>query len=89
MSNLAISLEDHNSQDYLDDLRYDNEDHNKKMKLLNIEFIEHYKLIQARADSLRYYSSDEYYNSQEYQDELRDEYEDRIRNNWKDYRDSD
>ena len=29
-------------------------DHQTKMKLLNIQFIEHYKLIQARADEFRY-----------------------------------
>ena len=52
-------------------------DHQTKMKLLNIQFIEHYKLIQARADEFRYYCSDEYYNSQEYLNDLRDDAEDR------------
>jgi|LakMenEpi03Aug12_release.lakeMendotaPanAssembly.Ray.scaffolds.fasta_scaffold2976241_1 hypothetical protein len=56
-------------------------DHQTKMKLLNIQFIEHYKLlqamIQARADEFRYYCSDEYYNSQEYLDDQRDDAEER------------
>jgi hypothetical protein len=58
-------------------LEYSLVDHQTKTKLLNIQFIEHYKLIQARADALCYYCSDEYYNSQEYLDDERDDAEDR------------
>ena len=58
-------------------------EHGEKMKLVNIQFLEIYKIIEAR----RYYYSDEYYNSQEYQDDLREDYEDRMRDAYKDARD--
>lgn len=58
-------------------------EHGEKMKRMNIQFLEIYKIIEAR----RYYYSEEYYNSQEYQDDLRDEYEERMRDSYKDARD--
>ena len=58
-------------------------EHGEKMKLMNIQFLEIYKIIEARL----YYYSDEYYNSQEYQDDLREEHEDRMRDAYKDARD--
>ena len=58
-------------------------EHGEKMKLMNIQFLEIYKIIESR----RYYYSDEYYNSQEYQDDLREEHEDRMRDAYKDARD--
>ena len=57
-------------------------EHGEKMKLMNIQFLEIYKIIEARL----YYHSDEYYNSQEYQDDLREDYEDRMRDAYKDAR---
>ena len=58
-------------------------EHGEKTKLMNIQFLEVYKIIEAR----RYYYSEEYYNSQEYQDYLREEHEDRMRDAYKDARD--
>ena len=69
-----------NRQDHEEPLHIE---HGKKMKLMNIQFLEIYKIIEAR----RYYHSDEYYNSQEYQDYLREDYEDRRRDAYKDARD--
>lgn len=58
-------------------------EHGEKMILMNDQFLETYKIIEAR----RYYYSEEYYNSQEYQDYLREEHEDRMRDAYKDARD--
>ena len=63
------------------------EDHQTKMKLLNIEFTEHYKLIQTRADSKSCNCSCEYCNSQEYLDNRIELAEEKWRDRWKDERD--
>ena len=57
--------------------------HRKKMRRMNIQFLKVYEIIKERL----YYRSDEYYNSQEYKDDLRDDYEDRMRDSYKDMRD--
>ena len=69
-----------NRQDHEEPLHME---HGEKMKLMNIQFLEIYKIIEARL----YYYSEEYYNSQEYQDYLREEHEDRMREAYKDARD--
>jgi len=54
--------------------------HRKQMRLLNIEFRKAYEIIKDRL----YYQSEEYYDSCEYQEELDDENEERMRDAWKD-----
>ena len=59
--------------------------HRRKMRLMNIQFLKAYDIIKDRL----YYRSEEYYNSSEYQDELADEHEERMRDAWKDRREDD
>ena len=54
--------------------------HRKKMRLMNIQFLKAYEIIEGRL----YYRSEEYYDSWEYQDDLDDENEERMREAWKD-----
>lgn len=57
--------------------------HRFYMRRVNIEFLKAYEIIKGRI----YYRSQEYYESQEYKDDLAEEYEDRMRDAWKDQRD--
>ena len=57
--------------------------HRQQMISVNIQFLKAYDIIKGRL----YYRSEEYYDSWEYQDDLDDENEERMRDAWKDERD--